>query len=236
MNSFINRPYIICHMVQSIDGKVTGEFLSKDECAAATEVYYQINRDYKPDGFACGRVIMEGSFTNGWYPDLSEFCTTDITEEDYVSPAAKGFYAVAFDRKGRLGWKDAYIYDYDPGYNKSHIIEVLCTGADKRYLAYLQKIGVSYIFAGDDDLDLVLVMEKLKKLFGINKLLLEGGSIINGAFERSGLVDELSLVVAPVIADKTDKPLFFDSSFDSFELKDSIVYEGNVLWLNYIKK
>ena len=236
MNSFENRPYIICHMVQSIDGKVTGDFLSKDECAAATEVYYAINRSYKPDGFACGRVTMEGSFTNCWYPDLSEYDDSSIAEEDYISPAAKGFYAVAFDRKGRLGWHDAYIHDYDPGYDKSHVIEVLCTGVDKRYLAYLQKTGVSYIFAGDDDLDLAVVMEKLKKLFGINKLLLEGGSIINGAFERAGLVDELSLVVAPVIADKADKPLFYDSSSDSFELKDSKIYDGNVLWLNYTKK
>ena len=25
----MNRPYIICHMVTSIDGKVTGDFLSR---------------------------------------------------------------------------------------------------------------------------------------------------------------------------------------------------------------
>ena len=29
----INRPYIICHMMTSIDGKVTGDFLFRDECA-----------------------------------------------------------------------------------------------------------------------------------------------------------------------------------------------------------
>lgn len=37
------KPYIICHMVTSIDGKVTGEFLNKNN----HEIYYQINRDIK---------------------------------------------------------------------------------------------------------------------------------------------------------------------------------------------
>ncbi|MBQ8026842.1 MAG: 5-amino-6-(5-phosphoribosylamino)uracil reductase, partial [Clostridia bacterium] len=69
----MNRPYIICHMVTSIDGKVTGEFLSSPECSAAVEKYYDINRDIKSNGFICGRVTMEGSFTGGWYPDLSQY-------------------------------------------------------------------------------------------------------------------------------------------------------------------
>ena len=69
----MNRPYIICHMVTSIDGKVTGDFLFDPECAEATEIYYDINRKLKADGFICGRVTMEGSFTGGYYPDLSEY-------------------------------------------------------------------------------------------------------------------------------------------------------------------
>lgn len=55
----MNRPYIICHMVTSIDGKVTGDFLSRPECEKATEIYYKINRNYKADGFICGRETMQ---------------------------------------------------------------------------------------------------------------------------------------------------------------------------------
>ena len=65
----MDRPYIICHMVTSIDGKVTGDFLSLSECESATDIYYEINRQYKKKGsggFICGRVTMEGSFTCGW--------------------------------------------------------------------------------------------------------------------------------------------------------------------------
>ena len=43
----MNRPYIICHMVTSIDGKATGNFLFQPECAGATDIYYRINRELK---------------------------------------------------------------------------------------------------------------------------------------------------------------------------------------------
>ena len=32
----MNRPYIICHMVSSLDGKVTGKFLREPRCENAT--------------------------------------------------------------------------------------------------------------------------------------------------------------------------------------------------------
>ena len=54
----MNRPYIICHMVTSIDGKVTGDFLFQPECAGATDIYYCLNRELKADGFICGHVTM----------------------------------------------------------------------------------------------------------------------------------------------------------------------------------
>ena len=50
------RPYIICHMVTSIDGKVTGDFLFRPECAGATETYYRLNRELRANGFICGRI------------------------------------------------------------------------------------------------------------------------------------------------------------------------------------
>lgn len=38
----MDRPYIICHMVTSIDGKVTGDFLGMPSCEKATEIYYDL--------------------------------------------------------------------------------------------------------------------------------------------------------------------------------------------------
>ncbi|WP_458407728.1 RibD family protein [Anaerotignum sp.] len=232
----MNRPYIICHMTTSIDGKVTGDFLYLPESEAAVETYYEINRNYKADAYACGRVTMEGSFTGGFQPDLTAFADAKVERADYIADKDANYFTVAFDRKGRLGWTDSRIHDEDPGYDDAHIIEVMCEElVSDAYLAYLKSIGVSYIFAGKTELDLSLALEKLKTLFGIEKLLLEGGSVINGAFQREGLIDELSLVVAPVVAGKEDKPLFDGSGMECYHLHEVKQMGDSVFWMNYKK-
>jgi len=232
----MNRPKVICHMTMSIDGRVTGEFLSMPQCAHATEVYYVINRDYHADAFACGRVTMEDSFTGRWYPDLSAYQNVCIPREDYAADKNAKLFAVSFDRQGRLGWKTSCIVDDDPGYSGAHIIEVLLEDVSDAYLAYLREIGVSYVFAGRNEMSIPLALEKLQRYFGIQTLLLEGGSIINGAFARAGMIDELSIVVAPVTADAGDKPLLTDASAEAFKLADVKQYDGGVIWMNYQTK
>ncbi len=233
----MNRPHIICHMVTSIDGKVTGEFLSRQECEKVTDIYYELNREYNKNGasgFICGRVTMESSFTGGWYPDLARYEPIE-KKEDFIPDNLSGFYAVSFDPKGKLGWKSNKIIDEDPGYGDAQIIEVLTEQADGRYLAYLQSMYIPYIFAGETEIDVKIALEKLKTLMGINSILLEGGSIVNGYFQRADVIDELSLVVAPIVADAEDKPLFMDSTLSEFKLKE-IKQCDDVVWMNYIRK
>lgn len=239
----MNRPYIICHMVVSIDCKVTGDFLSLENHKNASEVYYEINRNYKAqksNGFICGRVTMESSFTGGWYPDLSQYKPVHHAMDkkmDFIVDDLSGFYAVAFDTNGKLGWKSNKIIDPDgdPGYDGAQIIEVLSEDVDERYLGYLESLEIPYVFAGANSIDVELALFKLKNIIGCETLLLEGGSIINGAFERAKAIDELSLVVDPVIADKNSKPLFWDSEIMKFELSKVENTDG-ILVLNYRRK
>ena len=156
----MRRPYIICHMVMSIDGKVTGDYLFRPECEKTTEIYYEINRAFQSNGFVCGRVTMEGSFTNGFYPDLTKYRPIE-TYADYIPESLSGFYAVAFDPKGKLGWKSNRIIDEDPGYGNAQIIEVLTKQADPRYLSYLQELHIPYLFAGQTEIDAELALHKL---------------------------------------------------------------------------
>ena len=138
----MKRPHVICHMTVSIDGKVTGDFLGRDECVAATEIYYMLNRDYIAEAFGCGRVTMEESFTGGWFPDLDDFKDKKVAHVDYIADANAERYAIAFDRKGNLGWKVSHLEDADPGYDKCHIVEVLTDEVDDAYLAYLTSVRI----------------------------------------------------------------------------------------------
>jgi len=231
---FMKRPYVICHMTVSVDGKVTGDFLSENGCEKAIELYYEINRNFGADAYACGRVTMNESFAHDHEPDLSRYAGKAMPRTDFVADGDAEKYAVAFDRKGRLGWQSAAIVDEDPGYGDARIIEVLCEDVQDSYLAYLQSIDVSYIFAGKDEMDLNVALEKLHSLFGIEKLLLEGGSVLNGAFERANVIDELSLVQAPIVAGAEGKPLFDGSVMADYRLK-GVQQKDGALWLRYKK-
>ena len=167
------RPHVICHMTTSIDGKVTGKFLETPQGLMAADEYYRIHRDLHADAFACGRITMEGSFTGGWYPDLKPFEGISVSRDDHIADPKARFFCVAFDRRGRLGWKTPVIEDDDPGYNGAHVIEVLCEEVKDEYLAWLRSSGISYIFAGRNEMDLSLALSKLGSLFNIRTLLLE---------------------------------------------------------------
>ena len=79
------------------------------------------------------------------------------------------------------------------------------------HLAGLRQDGVSYIFAGERELDLGLALEILNRELGIERLLLEGGGGSNGAFLRAGLIDEISLAICPAVDGAKGAPSIFDS-------------------------
>lgn len=237
----MDRPYIICNMVTSLDGKVTGDFLGKSAYRKLIEDYYRIHREYGADGFLCGRVTMEGSFPQP--PALpTVYDGPPIAREDYIAERAN-FYAVAIDPHGKLWWSERAIVDGDEGYNGAHIVEVLTQSVSDALLAHLRGKGVSYLFAGATELDLNLVAQKLKRLFGIETLLLEGGGIVNGSFLQAGLIDEISLVVVPAAESSTKAvPLFQtgqyqtgDTATASFRLKEARKLDYGGLWLTYQK-
>ncbi|MBT2657363.1 dihydrofolate reductase family protein [Bacillus sp. ISL-18] len=80
------------------------------------------------------------------------------------------------------------------------------------YLAHLQKIGISYIFGGKVRLNFTVVVEKLKNLFEVDQLMLEGGGYLNGSFLNEGLIDELSLVLVPIAEGASNSVTLFETS------------------------
>lgn len=59
---------------------------------------------------------------------------------------------------------------------------------------------------------------------------------MNGVFEREDLIDELSLVIAPMVAAAEDEPLFMENTGASFTLIDVALYDDGVVCVKYGKK
>ena len=73
-----------------------------------------------------------------------------------------------------------------------HVVAVLDPKIDEAHLARLRRAGVSYVFQGDgaectEREKLSAALAALEETFGVKRLLLEGGGVLNGSFLAAGL-------------------------------------------------
>ena len=71
------------------------------------------------------------------------------------------------------------------------MIEVLTESTLPAYKAYLRRVGVSYMIRGKENLDCGAAAEKLAQHFGIEKVLVCGGGMVNGPFLQAGIIEPL---------------------------------------------
>ena len=174
------KPHVICHMVASVDGRT---LISRWRPADShkTGLFDRLQELLRGDAWLIGRATgQEYAKRDGYsvhtdqsYPRASWF----------ARPAANA-YGIVLDAHGKIAWGRSDIGG-DP------IVAVLTKRVPDDHLAGLRQDGVSYIFAGEHDLDLGLALEILNRELGIKRLLLEGGGVTNGAFLRAGQVGRL---------------------------------------------
>jgi 2,5-diamino-6-(ribosylamino)-4(3H)-pyrimidinone 5'-phosphate reductase len=224
------RPRVICHMAASVDGRVVVDGWPNSAAAAVRRHYEQVHTSYQGDGWICGRITME-PFAGATRPEreVANEHMGGAPREDFVAPGARDSFAFAIDPRGRLAWKSNDI-------DGDHVVSVLSERVSDQYLAFLRERGVSYLLAGARDVDLALALQKIGARFGVRTLMLEGGGRINGAFLRARLIDEVSVLIAPVADGRVGMASLFDVEaatphrliLEAVERRDD-----DVLWLRY---
>lgn len=162
----MNRPYIICHILSALDGKIAGAFMSTSANRKASEEYGRIREAFGAQAWAYGTTTTK-EFTGFKKPELPSL-PEQVPDGDYVAESGWDLYYVSVDTLGEIAW-DSGTYKR-AGRPDSHVIEILTEKTPPEYRAYLRKQGVSYIIAGKDTLDCQLAAKKLKELFGIGKM------------------------------------------------------------------
>jgi riboflavin biosynthesis pyrimidine reductase len=227
-------------MMTALDGKITGPYMDTAAIKEPAQDYERINASYNPQAWLCGRVTTDENFTHYRKPDLDENAPP-VPEGDYVAVRGAEMHYVSVDGSGRIGWESNTLrYKDRPA---AHVIEILTDKASNAYKAFLRAKDISYIIAGQDQLDCQLAAEKLKALFGVETLMLSGGGFINWSFLQAGLVDELSLVIAPLADGQNDTVTLFEKSDylpasapAEFALKSVEKGKGDSVWLRYSVK
>lgn len=203
------RPRIICHMMTAVDGKITGQFMDTEAASSVNQEYERTNNLYNPQAWLCGRVTTDENFTFYHKPEINENASP-VPEGDFVAIGDAPMYYVSVDASGKIGWQSNELkYEGRP---IAHIIEVLTGKTSNAYKDFLRRMNISYIIAGEDTLNCTLASEKLYELFGIETLMVSGGGYINGSFLNEGLIDELSLVIAPVTDCASDTVTLFEQA------------------------
>jgi 2,5-diamino-6-(ribosylamino)-4(3H)-pyrimidinone 5'-phosphate reductase len=216
-------------MLASVDGRiVTGGWpISAEE----RREYELVHASYEPDGWICGRITMEpfaGALRSE--DEVAREHPGGPPRADFRAPGEFDSFAFAVDPSGRLAWTSNDV-------DGDHVGAVLSERVSDEYLAFLRDRGVSYLLAGARDVDLGLALEKIGARFGVRTLMLEGGGRINGGMLRAGLVDEVSLLVAPVADGRVGTPALLDADADftphRLALEAVERRAGDVLWLRY---
>ena len=222
----MNKPYIICHMMTSVDGRIDCEMVGK---LKGVEEYYETLKELNIPTTVSGRVTAElelalpGKFENKNTEPYGKAGFSKKTD-------AKG-YEVVVDTKGTLLWKNA------KGMEKPYLI-VTSENVSKEYLAYLDEQNISWIACGAKHIDIKEMSRILAEEFCVKRMGIVGGPMINTAFLDSGLLDEVSILIGLGIDGRGEMPPVFnglpkDREPIKLKLETSKVYKTGAVWLRY---
>lgn len=199
------RPYVILNAAMTLDGKIATQTGSSNISGPEDlERVHEIRKDCDGIMVGIGTVLADD-------PRLTVHKIDAKPEDNPVR--------IVVDSKGRTPI-DARITNSDA----KTIIAMANEYKDDfkvsdKYETF-KKRGVKFFFSGDRRVDLKALMSYLHEE-GIETLMLEGGSTLNFSMIKSGLIDKISICVAPMVVGGANAKTFFDG--DGFDTMDEAV-------------
>ena len=225
----MKKPYIICHMMTSLDGRIDCAMTS---LLPGVEDYYATLDALNVPTTVSGRVTAELEMAE---PGVFE--THDATpfgKESFSKKADADGYEIVVDTHGKLLWPNA------DGMEKPYLI-ITSENTAKEYLRYLDEQNISWIACGNEKVDLARAMEILAQEFDVQRVGIVGGAAINTAFLDAGQLDEISILIGAGIDGRAEMPSVFDGRTMSFPLThltltDVKKFDSGAVWLRYKTK
>lgn len=199
------RPYVILNAAMTLDGKIaTSSGSSNISGAKDLERVHELRKDCDGIMVGIGTVLADD-------PRLT---VHKIDAKPSDNPVR-----IVVDSKCRTP-ADARITNGD-----SKTIIAMANEYKDEFKAsdkyeILKSKGVKFFFSGDVQVDLKMLMIYLHEE-GIDKLMLEGGSTLNFSMIKAGLIDEISICVAPMVVGGVNAKTFFDG--EGFNTMDESV-------------
>jgi 2,5-diamino-6-(ribosylamino)-4(3H)-pyrimidinone 5'-phosphate reductase len=209
----VPAPRVILHAAVSIDGRIEGF----DPDVAA---YYELLSTWEEDVTLCGSETILAAAPEADPPDAAPVPDPDPDD-------GRPLLAV-IDSRGRVrSWSGLIA----AGHWRAGLA-VCSETTPGEHLDYLGRQNVEGLFAGEDRVDLRATLTALADR-GAETVRIDAGPTLNGLALRAGVVDELSLLVHPVVAGEGRSFVDRLDAGVSLRLVASEERAGGLLWLRY---
>jgi 2,5-diamino-6-(ribosylamino)-4(3H)-pyrimidinone 5'-phosphate reductase len=222
----MERPRVTLHTLISLDGRLDG-------FPPEIGLYYELVGALPHQAVLTGTgTLLAAAAIEGLDMTAEEEPPSDmpVVAEDDVRPLL-----VVVDSSGRItrfAWLRGQPFWRD--------ILVLCSSATPpRHLERLRRHSVDHLVIGDDHVDLAAALVALCDRYGVGAVRVDAGGTLNGALLREGLVDEISVVVAPyLVGTSPERPLHVVEGLDEaqarrLDLTSAATLRDGHVWLRY---
>jgi len=149
------RPYVLCHMCTSLDGKIIGHRWGKLPGYKHEKDLFEGTAALGIGAWMVGTTTMEEF--DGPKKKLPRAPKYFRRHDHIANPKAKTL-GIGADAKGVLRFQHNEV-------GGDHVVLLVTDRVSNDYLAHLQSAGVSYLFCGKKQIDLHTALEKLAKHF-----------------------------------------------------------------------
>lgn len=237
----MSRPRIICHMHTLLNGKIDGIANPTSVGMRSQKLYFDLFLG-KDRFFTGHRGWISGSGTSrailGDAPALELAEPSEpVPAGDFLAETDAEVFYFAVDRSGTLPWDRSSFTYFDV---EAHIVELIPASASEAFKAHLRSVGVSYLLAGDEQLDMAEAVRRIGEVFFVEEIILGGGGTLNWSMVRDGLCDEISLVLMPTADGENHTHSLFEANQKhsapvpiAFSLTSAEPLEDGSVWLRY---
>lgn len=221
----MNKPYIICHMMTSVDGRID---CAMTEHLPGVQEYYDTLDALDAPTRISGRVTAQLEMANPGH--FHSETATPLGKENFSKTVDAVGYEVVMDTHGTLLW--------DGAEGERPLLIVTSEQVSREYLAYLDSQHISWIACGREHIDLTRACELLTEVFGVKRAAVVGGGHINAGFLAAGLLDEVSVLMGAGIDGRGGMSAVFDGlpmdrEVTPLRLAHLQQYASDAVWLRY---
>jgi 2,5-diamino-6-(ribosylamino)-4(3H)-pyrimidinone 5'-phosphate reductase len=186
------RPRVILSNAVSPNGSLTGYDVDYG-------VYYPILLSHRPDAVLVGADTILAAPVE--IPPEEE---RDRTKRP-ATPGETRPWLVVVDSRGRLS---SVLHFHRRMEYTRDIIVLISDETPSRYVRFLEERDYDYLIAGKDRVNPEIALRELYQEYQIRTLVSDTGGTLDTVLLGAGLVDEISLVIAPVLSAQTDILLY----------------------------